>query len=85
MVTDEGFEKIDEFVVYDLCAGGSVWGQIFLLLVFVFGMVGEVRLFLECGLDIFEFGDVVQFEAFPGLNGFEEDFAFFHGLLHVFY
>ncbi len=85
MVTDESFKKIDEFVVDDLRAGGGVGKLIFLLSVFVFGSVGEVRLLLECGLNVFEFGYVILLEAFPGLNGFEEDLTFFHGLLHVFY
>lgn len=83
MVGDESFEKIDEFVVDDLCATGCVRWLHFLLLIFFFGQIGEERLLLEGGLDVFEFGYVKMLKTFPSLNSFEEGFAFFHRLLHV--
>ncbi len=34
-------------------------------------------------MDVFEFGEVVQFERLPSLNSLEESLTFFDSILHV--
>jgi hypothetical protein len=83
VVGDESFEKVDEFVVNDLGAGWAGVGFFIFGFVFLFEGIGEEGLFLESSLDVFEFGEIVEFKGFPGFDGFEEEFALLEGLFHV--